>query len=134
MFLKPQLHTPECAYICMLWPTYAGCYSRLWAEGLFGHLFPKIYFFLFKKLYFFHFNTPQVNLISDQALNQPWALEFRHHWGTKARVVKGTKCGVYTMLNSISIVPQGPCQCCEGFKVSVRFCLFYTPEQVQKIL
>ena len=32
---------------------------------------------------------------SDWALNQPWALEFQHHWGTGARVVRGTKCGVY---------------------------------------
>ena len=29
------------------------------------------------------------------ALNQPWVLEFQHHWGTGARVVRGTKCGVY---------------------------------------
>ena len=32
---------------------------------------------------------------SDWALNQPWALEFQHHWGTGARVVRGTKCGVH---------------------------------------
>ena len=57
-------------------------------------LFPKIYFCSFKRLCF-HFNTPQVNLISDWALNWPWALEFEHHWGMRARVVKGTKCGVY---------------------------------------
>ena len=34
------------------------------------------------KCYIFLFNTPQVNLISDRALNWPWALEFRHRWGT----------------------------------------------------
>ena len=47
------------------------------------------------KIYIFHFNTPQVNLIFDWALNWPWALEFDHYWGTRAQVVKGTKCGVY---------------------------------------
>ena len=59
--------------------------------------------FYFQKLifahlkgYIFHFNTPQVNLIFDQALNWPWALEFEHHQGTRALVVRGTKYGVYT--------------------------------------
>ena len=47
------------------------------------------------KGYIFHFNTPQVNLISDWVLNWPWALKFRHHWETGARVVRGIKCGVY---------------------------------------
>ena len=46
-------------------------------------LFPKILFFSFKRLYF-HFNTPQVNLISDWALNWHWALKFEHFWGTGA--------------------------------------------------
>ena len=40
-------------------------------------LFPI--FFSHLKGYVFHFNTPQVNLISDWALNWPWALEFEHH-------------------------------------------------------
>ena len=48
------------------------------------------------KIYIFHFNTPQVNLIFDWALNWPWALEFEHHWGMGTRVVRGTKCGVYS--------------------------------------
>ena len=69
--------------------------SRTWPEGLFGNLFPKIDFYSFKS-YIFHFNTPQVNLISDWTLNWPWALEFKYYWGTGARVVRGTKCGVYT--------------------------------------
>ena len=58
-------------------------------------LFPKIDFCSFKRLYF-HFNTPQVNLISNWALNWPWALKFEHHYRMGARVVNGTKCGVYT--------------------------------------
>ena len=41
-------------------------------------LFPKIDFYSFRKLYF-HFNTSQVNLISNWALNWPWVLEFEHH-------------------------------------------------------
>ena len=52
--------------------------------------------FAYLKGYIFHFNTSQVNLISDWALNWPWALDFKHHWGTMAQVVRGTKCGVYT--------------------------------------
>ena len=47
------------------------------------------------KGYIFHFYTPQVNLISDWALNWSWALEFDHHWGTDARVVRGITCGIY---------------------------------------
>ena len=38
------------------------------------------------------------------ALNQPWALEFQRHWGTGARVVWGTKCGVYRGYQLWSIV------------------------------
>ena len=41
-------------------------------------LFPK-FFFSHLKGYVFHFNTPQINLIFDWALNRPWALEFEHH-------------------------------------------------------
>ena len=48
------------------------------------------------KNYIFHFNTSQVNLISNQALNWSQALEFDHHWGMRARVIKGTKCNVYS--------------------------------------
>ena len=55
------------------------------------------------KSYIFHFNTPQVNLISDWALNQLWALEFEHHWRTGARVVKGTKYSVYIWYINYSI-------------------------------
>ena len=34
-------------------------------------------------------------MISDWALNWPWAFEFEHYWGMEARVVRGTKCGFY---------------------------------------
>ena len=34
-------------------------------------------------------------MISDWTLNWSWALKFAHHWGTGARVVRGTECGVY---------------------------------------
>ena len=50
--------------------TYAGLCLRMpalahiWAEGHLGLLFPKIDFCSFKS-YIFHFNTPQINLISD---------------------------------------------------------------------
>ena len=36
------------------------------------------------KGYIFHFNTPQVNLISNWAINCYWALEFEHHQGADA--------------------------------------------------
>ena len=64
----------------MLWPTYVGRCPCTWTEGHFGLFFQK-YIFLHLKGYIFHFNTPQVNLISDWALNWPWALGFKHHWG-----------------------------------------------------
>ena len=68
-------------------------------------LFPKIYFCSFKRLYF-HFNTPQVNLISDWALNWPWALEFEHFWGTGDRVIRDTKCSVYKQHLTIDLVKK----------------------------
>ena len=49
----------------------------------------------------FHFNTSQVNLVSNWALNWPWALDFEYHWGTGVQVVRGTKCGVYTYTKTI---------------------------------
>ena len=36
-------------------------------------------------------------MISDCALNRPWAPKLEHHWGMKAQVVRGTKCGVYNV-------------------------------------
>ena len=36
-------------------------------------------------------------MISNYALNGPWALEFEHHWGMEAQVVRGIKCGVYNV-------------------------------------
>ena len=68
-------------------------------------LFPKILFFSFKRLYF-HFNTPQVNLISDWALNWPWALKFEHFWGTGAWVVRNTKCSVCKQHLTIDLVKK----------------------------
>ena len=52
---------------------------------------------LISNSYIFHFNTLHVNIISVWPLNWPWALEFEHHWGTGARVVRGAKCSVYRM-------------------------------------
>ena len=72
-----------CSYTCM----------RTYTLGFYWPLFSKNRFLLIKS-YIFHFNTSQVNLTSDWALNQPWALEFGHHWGAGAWVVKGTKCSV----------------------------------------
>ena len=68
--------------------TYAGR-RLLWSFN-----YPKIYFAHLKG-YIFHFNTPQDILISYWAVNWSWALEFEYHWGTGARVIKGTKCSVY---------------------------------------
>ena len=70
-----------CTYRRFLWP-----------------LLSKNKFYLLIKIYIFHFNISQVNLTSDWALNRPWVLEFKHHWGMKALVVRGTKCGVYRCL------------------------------------
>ena len=67
------LHTHALAHVCRPLPMYVDR-GPLWS------FFSKIYFSSFKRLYF-HFNTPQVNLISDWALNWPWALGFEHHWG-----------------------------------------------------
>ena len=70
------------------------CIHMLWPRAILVILFPKIDFFAHLKGSIFHFNTPQVNLISDWTLNWPWALEFEYNWGTGAQVVRGTKCSV----------------------------------------
>ena len=44
---------------------------------------------------YFPKNSSSSQFLSNWALNQPQALEFQHHCGM-ARVVKGTKCGVYS--------------------------------------
>ena len=67
------------------------CQGPLWSFN-----FSKNRFFSHLKCYIFHVNTPQVNLISDWALNWPCVFEFEHHWGMGAQDVRGTKCGVYT--------------------------------------
>ena len=54
------------------------------------------YIFSYLKGYIFYFNTPYVNLIFNWALNRPWTLKFGHLWGMGARVVRGTKCSVYS--------------------------------------
>ena len=45
------------------------------ARVSFGLIFQNLIYLLIKS-YIFHFNTSQVNLISDWALNQPWVFEF----------------------------------------------------------
>ena len=64
------------------------------AEGYFSYFISKNSFFAHLKGSIFHFNTSQVNLISNWTLNWPLALEFEYNWGTGAQVVRGTKCGV----------------------------------------
>ena len=58
-------------------------------------LFFQRQIYLLIKSYIFHFSISQVNLTSNWTLNQPCALEFQHHQGTGARVIRGTKCNVY---------------------------------------
>ena len=52
------LRTHALAHVHRLLPTY-------WASGHFDHFIFKNRFFAHLKGYIFHFNTPQVNLISD---------------------------------------------------------------------
>ena len=85
-----------CACVRRLWPTYVGHGPCAQAEGYFGHFISKNrFFFSHLKGYIFHFNTPQVNMISNWALNWSWASKFEHHWGMGARVIRGKKYGVY---------------------------------------
>ena len=47
----------------MLWPAYVGHDPHMQAEGHFGHLLPKKYFFLFKRLYFpFYHSSSQFDI------------------------------------------------------------------------
>ena len=75
---------PQCTYV-----GWGPLWSFYFQKYIFSHL----------KCYIFHFNTPQVNLIFDWALNWPWTLEFEQHWGTEDQVIRGTKCGVYRCQN-----------------------------------
>ena len=69
----------------MLWPVYTGHDPRMQVKSHFGHFISKNrFFFSHLKGYILHFDTPQVNLISDSALNWPWDLEFEYHWGMGA--------------------------------------------------
>ena len=86
------LRTHVLAHVHRPRPAYTG-------QGLLQSYYFKKQIFTHSKGYIFHFNTPQVNLISDWALNWPWALEFEHHREIGARVVNGTKCGVYNVLS-----------------------------------
>ena len=62
-------------------------------------LFSKIDFFLFKRLYFYssQFNS----LLGFKLALLPLDLEFEHHWGMGARVIRGIKCGVYSSMRGI---------------------------------
>ena len=64
---------------------------RTYALGSSWSLFSKNNFILPKNNLYF----PQILFLgqfsSDWALNQPWALEFLHHWRMGVRVVRGTK-------------------------------------------
>ena len=75
-----SLRTHALACIRKLQPTYAG---RLPLRSFY---FQKM-IFAYLKGYIFYFNIPQINLISDWAVNWPWALEFEHHQGMGARVI-----------------------------------------------
>ena len=77
------LYTHALAHVCKLLPMYMG-QGPLWLFNFQKQIFAHL------KGYIFDFNTSQVNLISDQALNQPQALEFGHYQETEAQVIRGT--------------------------------------------
>ena len=56
--------TQECVCVCMLWSAYIGHGPHTQAEGHLAILFSKK-IFSYLKVYIFHFNTPQINSISD---------------------------------------------------------------------
>ena len=81
--------------IRMAWVCVRLCGTRVHTLGFpAAFLFQKLFYFSKNKLYF-----PQIRsssqFSSDWALNQHWALEYYHLSGTGARVVRGSKCGVY---------------------------------------
>ena len=113
-YVRMYLRTHTLACVCRPRPMYAGrgpLWSFYFQKQIFVHL----------KCYIFHFNTPQVNLIFDWALNWPWALEFKYHQETGAQVVRvqnvvSTQIGGHTsvffshtpMLLYHSSLPQDP--------------------------
>ena len=71
-----------CTYMCM----------RTHALGFLDLFFPKIDLFNSWKSYIFPKTLSSSQFQFDRALNQPWALEFQHHWGAG-----GLSCKEYKM-------------------------------------
>ena len=63
----------------------------------FGLIFQKLIYLLIK-IYISHFNTSQVHLNFWMGPKPTLGFRIQRHWGMGARVVRGTKCNVYTSL------------------------------------
>ena len=71
-YIGKYLCTHTLAHIRRPLPMYVS-QGPLWSFNFQKEIFAHL------KGYIFHFNTSQVNLISDWVLNWPWALEFEYH-------------------------------------------------------
>ena len=63
----------------------------------FGLIFQKLIYLLIKR-YISHFNTSQVHLNFWLCSKPTLGFRIQRHWGMGARVVRGTKCNVYTSM------------------------------------
>ena len=95
-FLKIAICVQDQAYVRMQKATYVSWFIHTHSEGFFWHFFffLKLIYLLIKR-YITHFNTSQVNLNFWLGPKPTLGLRIQYHWGTGARVVRGTKCGVY---------------------------------------
>ena len=84
------------AYVRHFKDAYTYAHIRVHTLGFSMVFIFKIIHFNSKKSYIFPKTLSSSQFESNQILNQPWALEFQHHWGTRVRIVRGTECGVYT--------------------------------------
>ena len=94
------MHKIKLAYACRKLCVQVDSCVRI-SRVSFDLIFQK-YIYLLIKSYIFHFNTFQVNLTSDWALNQPWVLEFNiiGEWGFESY-------GVQNVLSTYGITKTG---------------------------
>ena len=94
-----------CAYACMRTHSLGSSWSFVFKNS----------FIWFIKEFYFPKILSSSQFQSDWALNQPWTLEFLHHWRMGARVVRGTKCSVYNAQSPslrIQLPPRTPMLSC----------------------
>ena len=96
--VRMLMHACTCHKQAYTWLECGHAYACMCAQCFLRHFFSKNSFILPKNKFYFPQILSSSKFSSYQALNQRWALECFHYWGTRARVVRGTKCNIYRCL------------------------------------